>query len=77
MAAAFDEIGECDLSPLPESDTCPVRRAIDRAVCESLSIREELAHRIRWRLVSEPSVAGGRYQIEERQLSFLSLNLKV
>ena len=77
LAASFDEIGECELSPLPESDTCAVRSAIDRAVCEALGTREELVHLIRWHLVSEPSVTGKRYLTEERQLSFLSLTPKV
>ena len=70
LAESFDELGECELSPLPESDTCPVRCAIDRAVCEALGIQKELVRRIRWHLVGEPSVTGERYQIEERQLSF-------
>ena len=73
LAASFDELGECELSPLPESDICPVQYAIDRAVCGALGIQEELVHLIRWHLVSEPTVTGERYQIEERQLSFLSL----
>lgn len=75
LAAAFDELGECDLSPLPKSDTCPVRCAIDRAVCEALGIREELIQCIRWHLVGEPSVTGKRYQ-KGRQMSFLSLTPK-
>ena len=73
LAAAFDELGECELSPLPESDNCSVRRAIDRAVCEALGIREELVDSIRWHLVRERSITGKRYQTEERQLSFLAL----
>ena len=70
LAAAFDELGECKLSPLPESDNCSVRRAIDGIVCEALGISEELIHRIRSHLVREPSVTGKRYQIETKQLSF-------
>lgn len=72
LAAAFDKLGERELSPLPEADTCPVRYAIDRAVCEALGIQEELVHRIRWHLVGEPSVTGKRYQVG-RQMSFLTL----
>ena len=75
LAAAFDELGDSELLPLPESNACPVRRAIDRAVCEALSISEELAQCIRRRLVREPSVTGKRYQAEERQLSFHMLGL--
>ncbi|MCY4578375.1 MAG: hypothetical protein OXD31_04940 [Chloroflexi bacterium] len=71
LAAAFDELGECELSPLPESGNCSVRRAIDRAVCEALDISEELIHRIRSHLVREPSITGKRYQIEEGQLPLL------
>ena len=73
FAAAFDELGECELSPLPESNNRSVRHAIDGAVCEALGISEELIHRIRSHLVREPSITGERYQIEERQLSFLAL----
>lgn len=73
LAAAFDELGECELSPLPESDTCPVRCAIDRAVCEALGMSEELVDSMRWHLVREPSITGKRYRTEERQLSFLAL----
>lgn len=69
LVAAFDELGECELSPLPESGNCSVRRAIDGAVYEALGISEELMHRIRSHLVREPSITGERYQIEERQLS--------
>jgi len=70
LAAAFEEFSECELSPLPESDTCSIRCAIDRAVCEALGIREELVASIRGHLIREPSVTGERYQTEVRQLSF-------
>lgn len=69
--AAFDDLGKCELSHLPESDNCSVRRAIDRAVCDALGIGEELINRIRSHLVREPSITGKRYQTEERQLSLL------
>ncbi len=69
LATTFDEIGECELSPLPESGNCSVRRAIDRAVCEALGISKEMIHRIRLHLVRKPSITGERYQIGEKQLS--------
>lgn len=76
LATAFDELGECELSPLPESNNCSVRRAIDDAVCEALGISEELIHRIRSDLVREPSITRDHYQIEERQLSFFAVDPK-
>ena len=56
LATAFDELDECDLSPLPESDTCPVRCALDRAVCEALGISDGHVQSIRRHLVGESSV---------------------
>ncbi len=73
LAAAFDKLGECELSPLLDSGNCSVRRDIDRDVSEARGISEELINRIRSHLVYEPSITGERYQMEERQLSFLSL----
>ena len=56
MAAAFDELGECELSSLSQSDACAVRKAIDTAVCESLGTDDEVIHSIRRHLSAEPSV---------------------
>ena len=58
MAAAFDELGECELSPLSQLDTCPERSSIDNAVGMSLGIGEDLVRSIREHLVAEPVVAG-------------------
>lgn len=69
LAAAFDELGENDLSPL---ETCLARCAIDRAVCETLGIQEKMANCIRWHLVGELSVTGKRLP-EGRQKSSFSL----
>ena len=56
MAAAFDELGGCELSPLSLSDACAVRNAIDAAVCESLDISNGLVQSIRRNLVAEPLI---------------------
>ena len=56
LAASFDELGERVLLPLSQSETCPVRRAIDHAVCEALGISNELVQSIRQHVVAEPSV---------------------
>ena len=57
LAAAFDELCDCEMSPLSQSDTCPVRNAIDHAVCEALGISNELVQSIRQHVVAEPSVS--------------------
>ena len=59
LAAAFDERGDCKMSPLPQLDTCPVQNAIDAAVCDAMGISDELIRAIGQHLVVEPSVAGG------------------
>ena len=56
LAETFDELGESRLLPLAQSDTCPVRSAIDDAVSEALGIRDGLVQSIRLHLVAEPSV---------------------
>ena len=59
LAAAFDERGDCNMSPLRQLDTCPVQNAIDAAVCDAMGISDELVRAIGQHLVAEPSVAGG------------------
>ena len=58
LAAAFDDLSDLELSPLPQSVTCPVRNAIDAAVCETLGISDELVRSNGRHLVAEPSVTG-------------------
>ena len=76
LAASFDELGERVLLPLSQSETCPVRRAIDHAVCEALGISSELVQSIREHVVAEPSVTteGSKGekspQVEASQTSF-------
>ena len=60
MAAAFDELGERELSPLSQLDACTTRHAIDAAVCDALGISDDLVRSIRHHLVTEPSVTGER-----------------
>ena len=77
LASAFDELGDLELLPLPQLDVCPVRNAIDAAVCEALGICSKLVHSIRMHVVAEPSVTGGSRKRREsphagdQQLSFL------
>ena len=59
LAAAFDESGDRNMSPLRQLDTCPVQNAIDAAVCDAMGISDELIRAIGQHLVAEPSVAGG------------------
>ena len=58
LVTAFDESGDLELLPLPQSKGCPVRNAIDAVVCEALGIGSELVQSIRRLIVAEPSVKG-------------------
>ena len=64
LAASFDELGERVLLPLSQSETCPVRRAIDHAECEALGISDEMVHSIRQQIIIEPSVTGEPFRSE-------------
>ena len=61
MAAAYDQHAESVMLPLPQMNNCPVRRALDDAVCAALGIGEETVATIRRQLAMEPSVTGKRY----------------
>ena len=56
LAATFDELCKRELLPLSQSDNCPVRRAIDAAVCNVLGIGEDLVLSIRQLISDEPLV---------------------
>ena len=61
LAAAYDALAERTLLPLPQMDGCPVRRALDDAVCDALGLDGERVETIRRNLAAEPSVTGKRY----------------
>ena len=61
LAAAYDQHAESVMLPLPQMNNCPVRRALDDAVCAALGIGEETVATIRRQLAMEPSVTGKRY----------------
>ena len=61
LAAAYDALAERTLLPLPQMDGCPVRRALDDAVCNALGLDIERVETIRRNLAAEPSVTGKRY----------------
>ena len=61
LAAAYDKYAESILMPLPQMNDCPVRKALDDAVCAALEIDGETVATIRRQLSMEPSVTGKRY----------------
>ena len=64
LADAYDEMCERVLMPLPQMENDSVRIALDRAVCQSLSIQVDCAVEIRRHLVNEPSVTNKRYAVK-------------
>ena len=61
LVAAYDKYAESILMPLPQMNDCPVRKALDNAVCAALEIDGETVATIRRQLSMEPSVTGKRY----------------
>lgn len=61
LAAAYDRYAEDTLLPLPQMDSCEVRRGLDDAVCDALGLDGEFVGSVRHQLGSEPSVTGVRY----------------
>ena len=61
LAAAYDRYADSALLPLPQMDSCEVRRGLDEVVCEALGLDGEVVGAIRRQLGSEPSVTGNRY----------------
>ena len=61
LAAPYDRYAEDTLLPLPQMDSCEVRRGLDDAVCDALGLDGEFVGAVRWGLGSEPSVTGNRY----------------
>ena len=61
LVAAYDTYSESVMLTLPQMNDCPVRRALDAAVCAALGVDEETVATIRRQLAMEPSVTGKRY----------------
>ena len=62
MAAAYDDLCDSVLLPLPQMNECETRKTVDKAVVAALGIDAELAAAIRHELTSEPSITGRRYE---------------
>ncbi len=62
MAAAYDDLCDSILLPLPQMNECETRKTLDQAVVAALGIDEELAAAIRRELTREPSITGRRYE---------------
>ena len=61
LAASYDQHAESVMLPLPQMNDCPVRKALDDAVCSALELDGETVATIRRQLAMEPSVTGKRY----------------
>ena len=61
LARAYDQHANSVMLPLPQMNQCPVRQALDAAVCEALGVDEETVATIRRQLAMEPSITGKRY----------------
>ena len=61
LAAAYAAHAEDILLPLPQMNECPIRQALDKAVCTALALDPETVATIRRHLAAEPSVTGKRY----------------
>lgn len=62
LADTYDRYAEDTLLPLPQMDSCEVRRGLDDAVCAALGLDGEFVGSVRRQLGSEPSVRGERYR---------------
>lgn len=62
MAAAYDDLCDSVLLPLPQMNECEIRKTVDQAVVAALGIDGELAAAIRRELTREPSITGRRYE---------------
>ena len=61
LAAAYEELKDEVLLPLPQLDEDPVRRRLDAAVTEALGLDAEWVAQVRRALGEEPSVTNRRY----------------
>ena len=62
MAAAYDDLRNSVLLPLPQMNECDTRKTLDKAVIAALGIDAELAAAIRRELTREPSITGRQYE---------------
>ncbi len=62
MAAAYDDLCDSILLPLPQMNECETRKTLDQAVVAALGIDAELAAAIRRELTREPSITGRPYE---------------
>ncbi len=61
LATAYDKYANHIMQPLPQMDSCPVRKALDTLVKDALQLDAEEVTSIRRNLSSEPSVTGKRF----------------
>ena len=62
MTAAYDDLCDSILLPLPQMNECDTRKKLDDIIVAALGIDEELAAAIRRELTREPSITGRRYE---------------
>ena len=62
MAAAYDDLCDSVLLPLPQMNECDTRKKLDDMIVAALDIDAELAAAIRRELTREPSITGRRYE---------------
>ena len=62
MTAAYDDLCDSILLPLPQMNECDTRKKLDDMIVAALGIDEELAAAIRRELTREPSITGRRYE---------------
>ena len=62
MAAAYDDLCDSILLPLPQMNECDTRKKLDDMIVAALGIDDELAAAIRRELTREPSITGRPYE---------------
>ena len=62
MTAAYDDLCDSILLPLPQMNECDTRKKLDDMIVAALGIDEELAAAIRRELTREPSITGRPYE---------------
>ena len=62
MAAAYDDLCDSILLPLPQMNECDTRKKLDDMIVAALDIDAELAAAIRRELTREPSITGRPYE---------------
>ena len=62
MAAAYDDLCDSILLPLPQMNECDTRKTLDKAVVAALGIDAEITAAIRRELTREPSITGRPYE---------------